>query len=68
MSLLDLGGGFPGTEGSEAKFKEVSWMAPGYEWQSENSSLGWGEKCVRMPVCLYIEPRITGSLSVDTVV
>lgn len=67
MSLLDLGGGFPGTEGSEAKFKEVSWMAPGYEWQSENSSLGWGgEMCAH--ACVYIEPRITGSLSVDTVV
>lgn len=31
MSLLDLGGGFPGTEGSEAKFEEVRGTAPGHE-------------------------------------
>lgn len=31
MSLLDLGAGFPGIEGSEARFEEVRGTAPGHE-------------------------------------
>lgn len=54
MSLLDLGGGFPGVKGSEAKFEEVRGMALGTNSSLGCSRLGWGwrAKCVCTLVCL----------------
>jgi diaminopimelate decarboxylase len=39
MSLLDIGGGFPGAEGSEPMFEEVRRTAPGEERRA-----AWGQR------------------------
>ncbi|VTJ61432.1 Hypothetical predicted protein [Marmota monax] len=49
MSLLDLGGGFPGAEGSEPVFEEVREMAPGTG--REPGVPVWGEPGVWGALC-----------------
>ncbi|KAM7324241.1 hypothetical protein ACRRTK_016546 [Alexandromys fortis] len=62
MSLLDLGGGFPGTEGSEAKFEEIATVINAA--RAQYFPEGTGVQVIAEPGRFYAESVCTAAVNI----